>query len=306
MYTYTAYGLHIHSSIKLPELTSCPSTTADITVGLEKLKFNPLKDSSQPYCFRLEKQGMYLYWHQIGTILISNGSEIIIDPIPNFEERRLRLFILGAAIGTLLHQRGYTVLHASAVAINGNAVVFTADKGRGKSTMAAALHARGYDLIADDVVAINFNDRQQPIVYPAFPQLKLWPDAVAHLGQDPDDLPKLSNKFEKREYISKSDFVRQPLMLKQIFVLGQDDEIAVKQLSPQQVILYLLRNTYVARFGATLLPSGDTSQFLKLSKIANQVAINRLVRPNSLELLDRVAKTVEQYVNVAGSMSVSN
>ena len=297
MYTYLAYGLHIYSSIELPELTSCQSATADITIKFEKLESNPLKNNSSYYCFKLGNEGLYLFWHEIGTILISNGKEIIIDPIPNFEERRLRLFILGAAIGTLLHQRGYTVLHASAVAINNNAVVFTADKGRGKSTMAAALHARGHDLIADDVVAIDFDAREQPIVYPAFPQLKLWPDAVAHLGQNPDDLPKLSNKFEKREYISKADFVKQPLKLQQIFVLGQDDEIAVKQLFPQQIILYLLRNTYVARFGATLLPR-DTSQLSKLSKLVNHVSINRLVRPKSLELLSQVAETVEKYVKV--------
>ena len=296
MYTYIAYGLHIYSSIKLPELTPCQSATADITIRFERLELNPLENSSSYYCFKAENERMYLFWHEIGTISISSGKEIIIDPIPNFEERRLRLFILGAAIGTLLHQRGYTVLHASAVAINNKAVVFTADKGRGKSTMAAALHARGQDLIADDVVAIDFNDRKQPIVYPAFPQLKLWPDAITHLGQNPDELPKLSNKFEKREYISKTDFTKQPLKLQQIFVLGQDDEIAVKQLSPQQIILYLIKNTYVARFGTALLPSGDISQLSKLSELANHVSINRLVRPNSLELLDRVAETVEKYV----------
>ncbi len=296
MHKYTAYGLNINSALELPELISNESDTTDVVIRIDKLESSPFKDSSEYYTFTAKKEGMYLFWQEIGTILISEGKEIIIDCIPNCEMSRLRLFILGAAMGTLLHQRGYIVLHASAVSIDGKGVVFTADKGRGKSTMAAALQTRGHGLIADDVVAIDFERENNPIIYPAFPQLKLWSEAVSYLGKNPDDLPLLTSKFDKREYLLKDNFIKQALPVKQIFVLGKGSEITVNDLSPQEVMLYLIRNTYVARFGSLLLKSNDPSHFLKLTKLAKSVSIQRLLRPNSLDLLSEVAQVVEQYV----------
>lgn len=297
MYTYTAYGLNIHSSIKLPELIDSEIDRPDVIVKFKKLNSSPIKDVSQYYSFEATSEGLYLFWQEIGTLLISQGKEIIIDSIVDAEESRLRLFILGAAMGTILHQRGYIVLHASAISLNKTAVVFTADKRRGKSTMAAALHNRGHSLMADDVVAIDFDDENKPTVYPAFPQLKLWPDAVTNLGKNPQDLPQLTTKFEKREYLSKDNFVKKPLILREIFVLSQGSKIEIKPLSAQEVMVYLLRNTYVSRFGSSLLPPEDASHFLKLSNLAKCIPVERLIRPNSIELLSEVAKTVEEYLS---------
>lgn len=296
MYTYTAYGLNISSSLKLPELVESNFESEDVIIRFAKLESSPLGASTEYYSFAAEEEGMYLFWQEIGTILISEGREIIIDPVLDRDESRLRLFILGAAMGTLLHQRGYTVLHASAVSIAGKAVVFTADKRRGKSTMAAALHHRGHHLIADDVVAIDFKIENKPMIYPAFPQLKLWPDAVSHLGKNPNDLPQLTKSMEKRDYLPKQDFVRHPLVLKQIFVLGQSSQIEIKPLAPQEIIFYLLRNTYITRFGSSLLKPGDTSYLFKLTKLAQKVSVKHLLRPNNIELLSEVARTVEDLL----------
>ena len=296
MYTYTAYGLNIHSSIKLPELIESNADKLDVVIKFDKLNYSPVKDSSPYYNFEATTEGLYIYWKEIGTLLISQGKEIILDTVIDAEESRLRLFILGAAIGTILHQRGYIVLHASAVSLKNNGVVFTADKRRGKSTMAAALHKRGHSLIADDVVAIDFDKNDRPIVYPAFPQLKLWPDAVTYLGKNPQDLPQLTTKLKKRDYLPKNNFVTKPLILKQIFVLSQGSEITVEPLSFQEIMLYLLHNTYVTRFGSSLLPSKDPSHFLKLTKLAKSTSVKRLVRPNSIELLSEVAQKVENYL----------
>ena len=297
MYTYTAYGLNISSSLKLPELVESNFDSEDVTIRFAKLESSPLISSVEYYSFAVRDEGMYLFWQEIGTILISEGEKIIIEPILDLDESRLRLFVLGAAMGTLLHQRGYTVLHASAVSIAGKAVIFTADKRRGKSTMAAALHHRGHHLIADDVVAIDFK-LDKPIVYPAFPQLKLWPDAVSHLGKNPDDLPQLTKNLEKRDYLPKHDFVRHPLTLEQIFVLGQSSQIEIKPLLPQEIIFYLLRNTYITRFGSSLLKPEDASYLFKLTKIAQKVSVQRLLRPNNIELLSEVARTVEDHLTM--------
>ncbi|NJM23937.1 MAG: hypothetical protein HC836_24960 [Richelia sp. RM2_1_2] len=293
MYSYTAYGLGIHSELPLPELVPNYEANTDVNIRLQKLENSPLKTDSVAHSFQLTPEGMYIFWENIGTFLIRDGKEIIIDSDIEAEESRLRLFILGAAIGVILHQRGFLVLHASAVAVNGNAVVFVGDKGHGKSTMAAALHARGHNLIGDDVIALDMSHSNQPMVVPAFPQIKLWPDAVASLGMNPEDLPRLVSHLEKREHRINQSFAQKAIPLTQIYVLGRDSSVEIQALQPQEIFTHLIRNSYVTRFGNELLQDKAAPHLLRLTKLAKQVSIDRLLRPAALSLLPNIAQLVE-------------
>lgn len=296
MYFYQAYGLKIKSALLLPELISGQEIDADVIVQLTKLQHSPLKTDSTPHCYQLTEQGMYIHWEGVGTFLVREGKEILIEPVPEADEDRLRLFILGAAIGVILHQRGFLVLHGSAVAINDQAVVFLGDKGWGKSTIAANFHARGHSLIGDDVIALDLNSDNQPIVLPAFPQLKLWPDAVASIGIDSENLPRLVPHLEKRDRRLDSGFVQQTIPLHRVYVLGRDDALEIKSLQPQEIMKYLMRNSYITRFGKELLPPGEGFHFLRLMKLARQVPIYRLLRPCDLSLLNTTVDLVEEHL----------
>ena len=294
---YYAYGLKLKSELELPELIPRDGTDFDVEIKLDDLARSPLTNLDQYFfCCDLNEEGLWLYWQGIGTMLVSQGKEISIEPIAEVDIARMRLFILGAALGAILHQRGYIVFHASAVAINDRAVIFTAPKGEGKSTMTGTLHARGHQFIADDVVAIDFSNPQQPMVYPAFPQLKLWPDSATQIGQDPEHLPKLIDRLEKREYLFE-DFSLKPIPLKQIFVLDTDTEIAIEPFNSQEMILTLLKNLYVARFGSTLLSPKNPKYFLQLASLARQVEVAKLLRPRSLTMVTEVARVVEEYLS---------
>ena len=94
--------------------------------------------------FKVTKNAIYRFWDEIGAFKISNGSEIIVNPSVNINQRILRSFILGTVFASLLHQRGLLILHASAVNINNEA--FLGDKGCGKSTTAMAFCNEGYPL----------------------------------------------------------------------------------------------------------------------------------------------------------------
>jgi hypothetical protein len=245
---------------------------------------------------------MYLFWQGVGTFLIQEGKSIIVDTVPGTDEDLLRLLILGAAMGTILHQRGFLVLHASAVDVNGQAIVFIGNKGEGKSTLAATLHRRGHDLIADDVVAIDFRQAGRPLVLPAFPQLKLWPEAAAaSLGANPQDLPRLTTHVEKRQYQPAQGFADSPLPLKHVYVLGLDSTVKIAPLYPQDVFTNLLRHSYMTRFGIAVLQADNTSHFLQLTQLARQVSVHRLLRPAALELLPLVAQLVEEKRYEEGS-----
>lgn len=54
-----------------------------------------------------------------------------------------------------LGQRRFLLLHASAVARDGQAIVMTGESGSGKSTLAALLQRRGWRLLADEFVLVD-------------------------------------------------------------------------------------------------------------------------------------------------------
>ena len=68
------------------------------------------------------------------------GQEVIVEPSPDADERAVRLCLLGPIVALIPHQRGRLILHASAVAVGGDAIAFLGGQGWGKSTIAAALH----------------------------------------------------------------------------------------------------------------------------------------------------------------------
>lgn len=292
---YSAYGLTLQSEIQLPELISTLATDADVWIHFDAITDSPLQTENTLHCYQNTDAGMYLYWQGVGTFLIQEGQDVLIDLEIDLDEDRLRLFILGAVMGVVLHQRGFLVLHASAVALEGEAVAFIGQKRWGKSTMAATLHDRGHSLIADDVVALEIQ-RHQIQVQPAFPQIKLWPDAVACIGKQPEDLPRLGARLEKRNHQLSSGFMADILPLRYIFVLGQGDEVAIKPLPPQEIIQHLMQNSYVTRFEQTLLQERGASHFKQLMILAQQVPLLRLLRPASLDLLPDIATLVENHI----------
>ncbi len=77
--------------------------------------------------------------------------------------------IVSSAVCTLLAMRGDLVLHASAVAVGGRAVLFCGPTGRGKSTLALALGEAGHGVLGEDGVAISL-EQEAPVAYPGRPR----------------------------------------------------------------------------------------------------------------------------------------
>lgn len=85
-----------------------------------------------------------------------DGTELVLERQPGAGAADLDKLERGAVCLLLAHLAGAVPLHASAVAIDGRAVVFVGGSGLGKSTLAAALCDRsGGSLLADDAVVIE-------------------------------------------------------------------------------------------------------------------------------------------------------
>lgn len=99
---------------------------------------------------------------------------------------------LHAALSGVLHARNSFLLHASAIEINGQGLVFIGDSGGGKSSVAFELLQKGHKLIADDICLLRPLEGGYGIV-PAAPFLKLSDDVSSRCRQ-----PVLHSIFPQR------------------------------------------------------------------------------------------------------------
>ncbi len=74
---------------------------------------------------------------------------------PNGRHELLPILLGGTVSAMLLGLRGSTVLHASAVSVDGTVMAFAGHSGQGKSTVAALMCLGGAELVTDDLLAIE-------------------------------------------------------------------------------------------------------------------------------------------------------
>jgi HPr Serine kinase C-terminal domain len=291
-YSYSAFGLGVASTLPLPELVAGDGS-ADVDVELGPRMTRP----DMPRAPRAETivgaDEWQLTFDDVGVITVRGGSRIDVRPIAGVQARSIRLAVLGPAMGVLLQQRGFLVLHASVVDIGGRAVAFLGASGWGKSTMAAALHARGHRLVADDLAAVRIG-RDGPEVHSGFPQMKLWPDAVRELGHDPAALPRLERGFEKRARRVREGFATQTrLRLARVFLLDEGPAVSVTPLAPRDAFIALVSHTYGIQWLHGLSGRG---QFRDRTEVVRNVPVDRLTRPWNLAALGPVVSRVEAEV----------
>lgn len=290
MFLYSAYGLTIESTFRLPELHggSVP-TTPDVMIRQGHV--GEFRSNIEGRNHRADLKEIRFQYDSVGRFKVSAGSEVVVEPDPECDDDLLRACLLGPIIAALLHQRGYLVLHASAVLINGIATLFLGAKGWGKSTLAAFLQARGHTLLADDVVAVKISGSTKIQVLPGSPQLKLWPSAVAYLGLNLDGMPRLHPHLDKRSHRLDAESVKGPIALGRMYVLEVGDEVEIEPLKTQEGLIELVRHSYLIRF---LGPSGTAGlHFRQCATVVSSIPIFYLKRPRSLMMMPEVARTLE-------------
>ena len=284
------FGLSVHSSLSLPELRPDHSKP-DVFIRMDKIDSLAMDVVYEENDFKILKDGVVFRWNKAADFFVRMGREIIIDPAPGVDERIIRLILLGPVFAILLHQRGTLALHAATVEIGGGAVVLMGPQGCGKSALAATLYKRGHGILADDITAIQFNRDREPLVLPGFPQLKLWPEIVVSLGEDPEELPRLEPGCEKRAYAINHRFAQKPIPLKRIYVLSESDHEGIYHLKPQEAMIQLIGNTYRAPVVKWIRAE---KHLLDCASLINMVPIKRLDRSFSFLSLQDVAKRVEE------------
>ena len=292
MFLSSVYGIGIRSFLPLPEL-SPGRETAEVIIRRGSLKRPTSLSSTKSDCILTENGNFYFFYKAGVLFCVRNGNEIIVDASKGTNEELLRAALTGPCLAFLLYQRGYFVLHGSAVEINGKAIAFAGAKGWGKSTLASSFYARGHKLIADDVTAITFDEKNKPKVWPGFPQIKLWPSSARALGYLPKTMPKLHSLCEKRvQHLNQGSFSK-PLPLGSIYILAKSNTQTIEPLQSQEAFIELIRHSY----GTYVINHlKKPAHFFQCSHIVNRVPVRRLKRGRSLSKLPQLVKIVEEDI----------
>ncbi len=227
----------------------------------------------------------------VGTFLVREGHEITIYPTPGADMRIIRRYLTGTIMAILLYQRGFLVLHASTVNMNGGAIAFMGWSGAGKSSIAAALYTCGYNIISDDVCAVELADKSAK-VFPAFPRLKLSVETAKAVGVDITSLIPIYLDND-RNYPLDDGFTQNPVELSKIFVLKEDPENGIDRLQRQDAVIELIRHSLPPRLGQP-----DTPEHFKMCvQLVKLVPIYQLRRSSAIQTLPDLARMVEKIVN---------
>lgn len=291
---YRYAGLQIASELELPEwesfLCSVESGGADVTI---RIVHDSDRASPVAFCESMKSVDEYLFVApDVGRYRISRGNEIVVFPMSGAGYNELRLFLLGSAWGILCYQRGLFAVHASAVQVGDEAVLFCGLQGKGKSTMTAWLAARGYGLVSDDLCCITLASDAKPIVYPSTQRLRLWRDTLAAFGWDSGNLERDHFRLDKYLLPWTERVMLDPLPIRSIYVL-EWGELHLQRLNGLNALQkFVVAATYR---GEALTEMGlSAAYWQRCLELLQTVPIWELQRQKEYSILDDLGRLLEE------------
>ena len=301
---YRISGMTVMSEIILPGAWPVESSDPDVVMRrgvVASALENPLAAARH---WEADEHHFLLRGNGIGRFLMSHGREVIFEPEDGVPVSDCAVFLQGTVIGVLLNQRGGVVMHASAVAVDGKAVLFCGMSGVGKSTLAAALSTRGYGMISDDVCLITFDSDRRPTVRPDARQLKLADTAIEALDLDARRGAPVVGNAEKTYVRPQACWNGTDLPLGAIYVLRSRLQSVdlIRSLDPVAALRRLQRQVYrpgmIRRTGLT------ARYFAATARIVQHAGVYLLERERGLSRLTGTAVMLESHwrrTGLAGS-----
>lgn len=210
------------------------------------------------------------------------------------------VYLIGPVLGATLRLLRRSVLHASAVEVDGRALLVMGDAGAGKSTLTAALVDAGLPLVTEDVCALDVVDGAPIRVFRGGTRVKLWPESVRGLRGRDDAMPLLvpsSVDWHKRfldcaERMTAHD----SLPVAAIVHLERTVDVDSAELTPLRAhdkLLCLLANGYASRL---VRPDDRADELARVSRVAQEVPVLRMRYPDRFEALPEVVDTLRRLV----------
>ena len=221
--TYGAFGLRIRSAIDLPELPDLEDdgSAVDLMIAWGRVE-SRLQGGVDVDAYMQVARDRFLLSVPAARYEVRNGRLILIDPRPGVSNRDVRLYLLGAVMTAVCHQRSLTPLHATAIEVDAGAIAFAGPSGAGKSTLAAQFQGRGVTVLADDLCVVRFDSAGRPWALPGLARIKLWGDSLAMVGLAGAPLPRIADDIGKFSLAVPSVATCHPRPFDRIYILRPD------------------------------------------------------------------------------------
>lgn len=231
----------------------------------------------------------YLLRYAEGTSFLVSASGCEVDAWWDapLTEADVADYLLGGVLAFVVRLRGRVPLHASAVVIEDQAVLFAGAAGAGKSSLAAAFAILGYPVLSDDVVVMDDSGACM-CAHASHARLSLWSDLAMSLFSA-KSLPAHSPVYEKRrlDLIEHGyRFHERPVPIGLICILETRDASLrvpeIRALPPQAALMNLVRHTYS---NYLLDASMRAREFEVLGRVAASVRVSELKLCEGLDTL---------------------
>jgi hypothetical protein len=317
---YTACGLTIAADRPIAGLPLADEAPVDLGVSLHtRLPIPPSRADdavwyASPYldaagapvmvAARNARDGHYWLRYSEGAAfrIDQTGSRVDAWWAPPLDEIDAATYLLGPVLAFALRLRDRVPLHASAVAVDGCAVLFAGEAGAGKSTTAAALAKLGYPLVSDDVVPVTVGHGSL-MAWPGYPRVSLCADAAEALFADG---PRAFSVTYQKRYLDLDaaglTFAPSALPLGLVVVLARQGDTslpAVRPLGAREALIALLPHTY----GSYLIDARMRArEFDLLARMAGSVPVWEVRFGGGLEQITaQCAALVERLRRAHGS-----
>jgi hypothetical protein len=291
MHRYRLFGLSVLSQVRLPELVTDPGDgEADVRIDLGTIP----SQAEETAGLHIDGNDALLVIPSVGRFLSRSGREMVIEPDHGVSDRNLRLYLLGSAFASILHQRGLLPLHANAVIVEGRAIGFMGHPGAGKSTLAAWFHDRGFDVLADDVCVVTAGPDGSPLAHPGIPRLRLWREALEAGGRDASAYERSFDDMDKFTVPTDLERTLPAAPLSHLYLLEKaEGEPSIERLEGSAAVEAMISNTYR---GAYVGPMGRTREhLLACAQLARTVPVFRARRRWGYDSFDSEGAALEAH-----------
>ena len=222
------------------------------------------------------------------------STAVRVAPREGARSSTIRHLLLDQVLPLALAAEGHLVLHASALFSEGKIFGIAGPAGTGKSTLAAALQREGWSVASDDGLVVR-EQGSEVVAVPAYPGLRLWPDAAERTGVMPFAVSEVAEYTAKLRVSLAATTRLETAPLVCVYVIQHGDAVKIEPLTARDATVVLIEHAYRADLTDR---AALAAQLGACARLATRIRVCRLVMPRDLAQLAAVAGAVNAHARV--------